>query len=359
MDVGACVIAIAATEASGVAVVIAVGQAPRSFPSFLTSRLPSQVKWWRLIANFSPMAEAPENKTFFEALHEAGYYCVGEFSHFYLTGRHNIHKGFDDWHNEGALTLHDSNTDVAAPRVVDRVVKRLEALKKADRKFVLWTHLFEPHSKYMDHPERPVKSSGMKAVEERYDGEVFFDDLQLQRIYDTLARLGLDKNTMVVLFSDHGEAFGEHKFGGERMYFHGQTIYDELLRVPLLFRIPGMPARSVEGNVALMDLGPTILDLVKAERPPNFRGRSLLPAMLGEPLEPQPILAELLPTPSWAYNWRAMISGTDKIIDKLTDNTIEVYDLAKDPTEQENLARTDPDRTTRLKKELSRAFAVK
>jgi arylsulfatase A-like enzyme len=330
---------------------------PRSFPSFLASRFPSQVKWARLMADFPLLLDAPENTTFFKALHDAGLYTVGVFSHFYMQPRRGISHGFDVWENDGALTIVESNTDVAAPRITPRVVRRLQELGRSKKRFVLWTHLFEPHSRYMDHPEFPVHGSGFEALEARYDGEVAFTDSYIGKILDALAESGLGENTAVVVFSDHGEAFGEHRFGGERMFFHGQTLYDELLHVPLLIYVPGLPARTIDTPVMLVDLGPTLLDLVKAPVPPTFQGRSLLGAILGEPLTPEPVYAELLPTPSWNHAWRAIMDGDLKLIQKLSENTAELYDLGKDPKEQQNLAGSDGGRAAQLKRVLSQFLA--
>src|SRR5207248_2487502 len=169
--------------------------------------------------------------TFFEALKTAGLRTVGVFSHFYMKPENGIARGFDAWDDEGALTLHDSNTDVAAPRITPRVVAQLDGLAKSGQRFALWTHFFEPHSRYMEHEEFPAKSGGLHGLEEKYDGEVQFVDRHLGQVLDALEKAGLAATTAVVVFADHGEAFGEHRFGGERMYFHGQTLYDELLRV--------------------------------------------------------------------------------------------------------------------------------
>src|SRR6185369_12198008 len=95
----------------------------RSFPSFLTARLPSRVKWTREYANFSGITD--EITKFFEVLKEAGLRTIGLFSHFYLTREHGVAQCFDEWDNAGALTLHDSNTDIAAPRITPRVAKKL------------------------------------------------------------------------------------------------------------------------------------------------------------------------------------------------------------------------------------------
>jgi arylsulfatase A-like enzyme len=330
---------------------------PRSFPSFLTSRFPSEIHWARPMSPFSPLTESPLNTTLFQVLHDAGLRIVGEFSHFYLVPKMNLSRGFDEWDNDGALTISESNTDVSSPRITERVLAKLGQLKKDGRRFALWTHFPDPHSRYMEHAEFPSKGSGVDGLKDKYDGEVSFVDLHVGKILDELARLALDKDTAVIVFSDHGEAFGDHKFGGERMFFHGQTLYDELLRVPVVMRVPGIAPRKVDTPVMLVDLAPTLLDLVKAKRPPSFHGRSLLGAMLGEALEEQPVYAELLPAIDWKHHWKVLISGGWKIIQKLSESTVELYDLRKDPSEQQNLAPTEPERTTEMRHKLS-AFVV-
>ncbi|MGZ3442588.1 MAG: sulfatase family protein, partial [Polyangia bacterium] len=213
------------------------------------------------------------------------------------------------------------------------------------------------HSRYMEHDEFPVHSGGLKGLEEKYDAEVSFADKYIGEVLDALEKSGQAKDTAVVIFSDHGEAFGEHRFGGERMYFHGQTLYDELLRVPVMIRIPGVAPRVVDGNVMLLDLAPTLCDLVKAPRPPTMHGHSLLGAMLGEPLRPELVYSEMLPATSWNHHWRALVDGHWKLIQKLSENSTELYDLAADPTEQHNLAADQKDEATRLGRELKALLA--
>ena len=326
---------------------------PRSFPSFLTSRYPSEVKWARPMSPFSPLTDSPLNTTFFMALHEAGLRTVGEFSHFYLQPKMNLQRGFDVWNDDGALTISESNTDISSPRITERVIAELGQLKKDGRRFALWTHLADPHSRYMEHAEFPVHSSGIQSLRDKYDGEVSFVDLHVGKILEALQQLGLDKDTAVVIFSDHGEAFGDHKFGGERMFFHGQTLYNELLRVPIVIHVPGLSPRRVNTPVMLLDLGPTLVDLVKGKRPASFHGRSLLGAMLGEPLDEEPVYAELLPAIDWRHHWRVLVSGGWKIIQKLSENSVELYDLSKDPNELRNLSESEPARLKEMLHKLS------
>jgi hypothetical protein len=256
----------------------AYAQAPstsRSFPSFVTSRLPSQVRWQRAGATFSPILDVPDNTTMFQALHDAGFHTIGIFSSFYMQPEVGLARGFDEWSNDGARRISNVD-DVAAPRIADRVIARLQELQRTRERFVLWTHLFDPHDRYVEHAEFPIARDlpFTAHFQAAYDGEVRFTDYHVGRILDALAATGLAANTAVVIFADHGEAFGEHSLGGEPIYFHGRTLYDEMLRVPLMIRVPHVAPRVVDERVALLDLAPTLVELVSATRPSSFRARS-------------------------------------------------------------------------------------
>ena len=123
----------------------------------------------------------------------------------------------------------------------------------------------------------PPVPSGEAGLVHKYDYEIAFVDRWVGEIVDALAENGLAENTMIVLVSDHGEAFGVHRAYGQRMFFHGQTLYDELLRVPVLFVIPGIAPRKVDQPVMLIDIAPTLLATLGLAIPPAMQGRSLLP----------------------------------------------------------------------------------
>jgi hypothetical protein len=304
---------------------------PRSFPSFVTSRYPSDIAWQKRTANYSPIL--PENETFFDHLGRAGLRPIGIFSHFYFTPDRGINKGFAEWTNEGAGTIAESNTDIASPRIVPQVVARLEKAAAAKERFVLWTHLFEPHSRYMEHKEFPVKLRGVEGLEEKYDFEIAFVDRWVGKLLEGLERAGLADRTAVVVLADHGEAFGEHKH-----YFHGQDLTEEQIRVPLIVAIPGRPPVVVEDEVGLIDVGPTLLDLVGLEAPAAFRGRSLLPLLDGGTLPPRTLFAELLPATAWPKHEVAAIEGGKKITHKITERRWELFDLAADPKQQRDVS---------------------
>jgi arylsulfatase A-like enzyme len=326
---------------------------PRSFPSIFTSRFPSHIAWDKSFQNYPVVL--PENVSLFEALQEQGFHTIGIASHFYFTEERGIRQGFDEFDNEGATSLKDSNHDIAAPRITTKVTTRLRGLAQTGEKFALFAHLFEPHSTYMVHDDFPITSTGTAGLEEKYDYEIAFVDRYVGVILDALEETGLDSKTMVVLFSDHGEAFGAHRIGGQRLFFHGQTLYDELLRVPLIVKVPGIAAHTVDQPVMLVDLAPTLLDLLAKGPPESFEGTSLAPALAGKAQPAHAAYGELLAAPSWDHEAKMRVdpSGKTKLVYRISDNLFELYDLAVDPNEQHDLAHANPDRLSQNKTDLA------
>ncbi len=322
---------------------------PRSFPATLLSRAPSLIRWQNPLLNYPPLE--PGQRTLFDGLKDAGYAPIGLFSHHYFKPERGIHGAFAEWSNDGAKTIADSNEDIASPRIVPRVIERLGKLAQDQRRFVLWTHLFEPHSKYVEHAEYPVKVGGLAGLEKKYDMEVRYVDQWVGKIVKAIADLGLSENTAIVVFADHGECFGEHN----KKYFHGEHLYEEVLHVPLILHFPGLAPRKVSELVGLGDLGPTLLELVGAAPEPTFRGRSLVPAMKGEPLEPRPLVAELMPQTSFKEHHRVLLDGTWKLYQRVGGG-YELFDLARDPGEKQNLAAREAARLAELKAKLQAAL---
>ncbi|HEX7501067.1 MAG TPA: sulfatase-like hydrolase/transferase, partial [Polyangia bacterium] len=243
------------------------------------------------------------------------------------------------WSDDGAKSIADSNKDVAAPRIVPRVIERLKKAAAKGERFVLWTHLFEPHSSYMSHAEFPSTLSGLQGLEEKYDYEIAYDDQWIGKILKTLDETKLSDNTAIVAFGDHGEAWGEHN----RVYFHGQNLTEEQLRVPLIITIPGRKPVVSDDEVGLIDVGPTLLDLVGIAPPANLHGRSLLPVIDGGALPARPIFAELLPSTATADHQVVMVDRGQKLVHKVSERRFELYDLTADPGQMKNLAE-DPAR---------------
>jgi arylsulfatase A-like enzyme len=159
----------------------------------------------------------------------------------------------------------------------------------------------------------------------------------VKKLVDALDSLGLADTTAIVVMADHGEAWGEHK-----VYFHGQDLFDEQLRVPLIFVVPGRKPQVIDDPVMLADVGPTLIDLAGAPIPATMRGRSLLPRIdKGKAAPPQPpraIFAELLPATAWPHHATMMLDDGHKLIHRISDRRWELYDMSSDPGEKKNLA---------------------
>jgi choline-sulfatase len=164
---------------------------------------------------------------------------------------------------------------------------------------------------------------------------------------------GLADDTLIVLVSDHGEGFFIHSYAGQKLGWHGSSLYDEVLRVPLAIIAPGLEPRVVDQPVMLIDLAPTLLELLKAPVPKDFQGRSLKPLLFGEPLTPRPVHAELIPYPGFDHAMTALVTpeGT-KVIWFEGDRQWEVFDLKSDPEELKDLSDVDPALVKQLKGEL-------
>lgn len=321
---------------------------PQSFPSIFTSMYPSRVPFVKRFTGYPVLK--PEALTIFEVLEKHGFHNVGMTSHFYFTEKRGIRQGVKEWDNEGATGIAASNKDIASPRTIKKALARLKTLAEEKKKFSMFVHLFEPHSTYVKHKAKGYiyDKRGVKGLEQKYDNEIRFADEYFGKLIDGLKTLGLEETTTVVLFADHGEAFGEHRF-----YFHGQALYREVLHVPLIIAVPKKAPHRVRSVVGLIDIAPTIMELIGKERPDSFQGISLIPAIDKKDLPKRTIGAVLLKYPAWPKGQRAMITEDYKVIYRTTENRFEFYDLQKDPLEKQNLSKSDKVRSAKLRSEYS------
>jgi choline-sulfatase len=334
---------------------------PRSVPSFLGSQYPTRLAVDSMGKNYPMVLD--ENELLFEVLKAKGFTTIGESSHFYFCDRQkypdtcpdvkntdgnpmrtNAIQGADLWDNTGALPISGSNHDIAGPRIVEKTKAKLAELADKKTKFAMLVHLFEPHSTYMAHEGTPITERGTASLIQKYDYEIAYEDKLIGELLDHLDTLKLSDTTTVILMSDHGEAFGVHSFAGEKQFFHGMTLYKEVLHVPLMFRVPGNKPREVADVVELLDMSPTILALFGIEAPKSWVGRSLAPALEGTALPPKPAFAEMPPSKNWPHDARSMISADGKhhVFHRISDSRWEVYDLAADPDERKNVVDSDP-----------------
>ncbi len=188
----------------------------------------------------------------------------------------------------------------AANVLVDQALSWLESLTVEDRPFFLWLHLMDPHSPYYPHNEAFRELTGTDIEPRRarylnefwnrsdlepagfekkrdqviqlYDAGIRWVDSQISRLVANLKETHLWDETVLALTADHGEEFLEH--GGR--YHAPVNLHEEIVRVPLLIRVPGVPGSKVPASpMSHLHLAPTLLDMIGAQAPPAFRGRSL------------------------------------------------------------------------------------
>ena len=191
-------------------------------------------------------------------------------------------------------------------------------------------------------------AADLARLEALYDAAILTTDARLRRLLETLESKGLLDTTLLIVVSDHGEEFQDH--GG----FLHTTLYEENLRVPLLMRFPGragpaLAGRRIQSTVSLVDLLPTVLDVLGLEGPTDMQGRSLLPFLEEEPEEEDSVVLSEWP----GGGARAVQQGRWKLIVG-ADGEQELYDLIDDPTEQRNLIDRETHHAHRLRRLLSR-----
>lgn len=277
-----------------------------------------------------------------ERLQRGAIRTVSVQGHWYFyQAQYGMARGFDVVNSSAApkKAQREGDRGWTSDRLSDAVLEELEKLE--DQRFFLWAHYTDPHAEYVEHEDFNF-GTGSRA---RYDSEVAFVDAHIGRVLAALRQSPSWDRTVVILSSDHGEAFGEH-----RMIRHGFELWEELIRVPLLVRIPNVPARRIATPRSQIDLVPTLLDLFSL--PPasgqggDFTsGESLLVELVGsqgsQPSK-RPIFVDM---PEGPHNEerRAYIDQDLKLTTRGT-RALGLYDLAKDPGETEDLS-GDPART--------------
>jgi arylsulfatase A-like enzyme len=174
---------------------------------------------------------------------------------------------------------------------------------------------------------RPLSDADVEQLRALYDGQLRYIDDELGRFLDELRRRGLYDRSLIVVTADHGDGFMEHGF-----ISHSTLPYEELVRVPLLMKLPGQrhAGQSVEEQVRLIDVMPTILEVAKVDSP-RVSGRSLLPSLEGREREAaRPAVIEFKEGVALRENgWKYI---------RLLDRPNELYHLAEDPGERRNVA---------------------
>jgi choline-sulfatase len=219
-------------------------------------------------------------------------------------------------------------------KISDRAIALLSDPANTGRQFYAWVHYIDPHTEYAVHEEFDYGSGSR----ERYDGEVSFVDKHVGRVIDFIEKSEFGARTAIIVTSDHGEAFGEHG-----MIRHGFELWEELVRVPWIFKVPGAPPHHVTVPRSGIDLVPTLLELLRLKKPEAkgddfVSGESLLLDLFMPPgYEPKPrmIFIDMAAGPNNAE--RQALIENDMKLTVTGGRPLGLYDLASDPQEKKDL----------------------
>jgi arylsulfatase A-like enzyme len=309
--------------------------------------------------------------TLAEVLSDTGYATAGFVAGSFLSSTHGFGQGFDVYNDYTILERERGKlgSHLTSPLSVGLVRRWLDDQADADqqRPFFVFLHMWDVHYEYlppppydtmfdpdytgditgrgfMDDPRinRDMPPRDREHLVALYDGEIRYTDDHLGQLFDLLAERGILDETIVVVTADHGDEFFEHGRKG-----HAETLFDEVLLVPLIMRYPaGIPAGSVvDRQVRLLDVAPTILSLAGVERPEKFgycgpavsACRDLTPFISGQSSDKPGLVA-------FGHLRRDQVSirtETSKLIRDTRFNRARRYDLTNDPAERSNLYGSD------------------
>lgn len=354
--------------------------------TWFTGVYPSEHKLTNKFAVFNPPDNvlsnlkklAPNLVTLAEVLKQNGYATGGFTGNAGVSGVFGYDQGFDTYFFEKGKF---GSMGISIP-------KALEWLKEnKSRKFFMFLHGYDMHGqnvpaegfdyrfvekgydrKYTGSAKEQealreeglekgfvsLRDEDVKFWRAIYDEKIQRTDARFKQFLKELEQMGLMDKTVFVLTSDHGTEFHEHK-----RFDHGFSLYDELIHVPLIIKLPRQKiGKVIRDQVSSIDIMPTILDLLEIKMPENagnqLRGASLAPAFNGTPVAKE-VFSE---TDYRQYTYKRSLATKDgwKFIYTLENKGRELYNLQKDPGETRNLVEQEPRRAYELEQKLFAHF---
>jgi len=286
----------------------------------------------------------PDRLTLAEVLRREGYRTAAFTENGYVVAGAGFARGFDRYFEQ---ISEESASPGFAPEILAAAGDWLE--REGARPFFLFLHTYQVHAPYA--PPRgylelfrddatAAYGEPYRANLDAYEREIRYLDDLMAGFLDRLEELGLAERTLLVVTSDHGEGFGEHFWTG-----HGLDAHDESIRVPLLVRAPGLvPAgRVIDTPMGLIDLVPTLLDLLGLPPLPDLQGRSFASLFRGQAdtLEDRPLVTS-------STNGVSIRTRRSKLLRAHRKDWRFLYDLEADPAEKVNLYPERPDEAAEL-----------
>jgi arylsulfatase A-like enzyme/tetratricopeptide (TPR) repeat protein len=275
------------------------------------------------------------NETLAEILSANGYRTAAFIGATVLDHSFGIDQGFEHYADDlGFKGAHGAaRVERPASEVLSEARSWLD--ERGNDPFFAFVHLYDPHL-----PFRPPAPYATRHRGSPYDGEIAYADAEFGRFLDYLERKGLRESTLIVVLGDHGESLGEHGIEG-----HSAFVYETMTWVPLLMGCPGLlPAgETVESQVRLIDVLPTILDVLGIDPPQSVQGATLLPCMLGRE-RPGDLPAYI---ESYHLNdlfgWSPLLGVETSEWKYIRAPKPELYDLRRDPGELNNVHADHPE----------------
>ena len=295
-----------------------------------------QSRWARDLMKSQYANIPPQRKLIQDALIPRGYRTAAVYGEELAGPRHKVTRGIRELKKDG-----EKESSLHVAHNVEHYIDGF-----AGHPFFVYAHFYDPHWFYFKHDKR-IAPWGNKAMVDRYDGEVRLVDLAVDDLVRYLKDKQLWDHTVLLFVADHGEEFGEH--GGK---FHGSTLYEEQVRVPCIFHVPGMKPRRIAQPVALFDLFPTLVDLLGLPQPGPVQGKSLEPLMLGQSCQRGPFVGEMQPwnrgghIKPWLWG---LFDRQYRLIYNVQKNDYSLFDLTSDPGEHKNLIEVEPALFSRLR----------
>jgi len=287
----------------------------------------------------------PENKFLAERLQDAGFHTMGVVSHWYFKPKYGLAQGMDIWDMSAMPDNSSGDVDSSSTsdEISDAVIRLLSDPVNVSHRFFLWAHYFDPHALYVPHPGAPdFRKNATYWSKPMYDGEVWFTDNNLGRVFEFIDSQPWGKRTAIIVTADHGEAFDEHG-----MNWHGVDLWDVLVHVPYIVYVPGVKPHHVNVKRSAIDIAPTVLDLMGIPQPPEgqFSGESTASAILSpdpQAMDERDVYCDMPAGPNVGQH-RAIIHGTTPGMKLMHEGgpVWHLYDLARDPQELSDLSRRD------------------
>jgi arylsulfatase A-like enzyme len=320
---------------------------------------------------------APGIRMAAEIFQDAGYRTGGFVASWFVSRRYGFDRGFERFEDFEQTGEKNVKEKIPARQVVDEASAWLRKIDGDP--FFLFVHLYDPHWNFNPPPEHAALfDTGYRGPREKYkkyhyylehplppdllahevslyDGEIHYTDAELRRLHGVLEELGLADDVLILVTADHGEEFFEHGSWG-----HAHTLFDELMRVPLMVAGPGLAAGVSRGEqVRHVDVLPTLLEVAGLPVPERLHGQSLGPLLKngaggdGEG-RARPAFME---SSRFASNLIGIRRPDRKVVADLNENRTMLFDLAADPGELEDRAVAEPERLAAAEEDLGAAIA--